>query len=188
MSRFKRFSGAGWFVAGIAAAALLVPTAIGAATVIKYMGIEGQSHSATGGKITSDVQVTTDGQLLTTAASFDDYYVHETLTPINVPIATPPPGKALIVTSVHYSSSGGQPIEQGLVDWIGKGDCVSFTRITVDVVNLDGDAVAVLPFDPGLAIPAGYVLCGLSVPSAGALDFVTVVGYSVPSNTVHRPG
>ncbi len=100
---------AGWFVAGVAVAILLIPTAAGAKAVLKYTGIEGTSGN--------QADVTSAGQLQTAVAGPAAAYnqviaVTNNMTQV---IADPPSGKALMITSIDVNSwnlSGTDPYVQ----------------------------------------------------------------------------
>ena len=188
--KLKGHSGVVWFVSGVAATVLLVPTVIGASTVISYMGIVGQSVSPTGAKVSTQVQASPSGQLLVTPAAADSYYLESTYLYGIGTIGTPPASKALIVTSIHVNMSPHNSTEQFFEAWIAKGTSCQLSLVKkVDNVYLNGDAEAVLPYEPGIAIPSGYLLCGtFGSNSGGGQGTATVVGYSVQSNSVHFPG
>jgi hypothetical protein len=94
-------------------------------------------------------------------------------------VATPPAGKAMIVRDMRIN------VYQDPIP--GPGQYVSVYADTV-CANLVGDVNAgtvgetVLPFDPGLGIPAGS---GLSVVVGGSVGAeVYTDGYAVPANQV----
>lgn len=192
MSRFNANGRPGWFAAGVALAVLLVPVTVAASTVLVVSGtmrIEGQSTSPSS---VNHVQVSQAGQMLTTPATPHEYYLRETgfsADWLHV-IAAPPRGRALIVTSLHLdanpaAASGPEEFRA----WIssGKGGCSGPQLLSVDRVLSAVDGETVLPYEPGVAIPSGDVLCGEMDKGLGSGD-TTAVGYSVPASSVQGPG
>src|SRR5215472_4170837 len=97
MVRIEYIKRLGWLAAGAALAAIALPTAATAAG-LTFTGIEGTN--------THKANVTTDGQLLTTAAGPASCFssnVRDTVQSngVELPVAVPNNGQALVVTSVH---------------------------------------------------------------------------------------
>jgi len=182
----------GWFAAGVAAAALLIPAAVGASTVLIVAGTVGISGGSTFPNASNHADVSQAGQILTTSATPHFYYllesgfggslVHE--------IAAPPKGSALVVTSIHLDANPSGGVPETFTTWVGKQGCGGSPLLRVDRVVTAVDGETVLPYEPGVAIPSGTSLCGEldgGVTSAGVGDS-TVVGYTVPAASVLAPG
>src|SRR5690242_5890087 len=191
MVKIGRISRLGWLAAGVALAAIALPTAATAAG-LTFTGIEGTS--------THKANVTTGGQLLTTRAapaSFFSSNVRDAVQSngVEFPVAVPKNGQALVVTSVHVAVNqllGQLDIGTGAFFYLAGNDpssgldCTnSFVR-SVDSVSPAATGTTVLPYDPGVAIPAGDQLCEVLAASDGdGIDATTYVfGYSVPPTGV----
>jgi hypothetical protein len=88
-------------------------------------------------------------------------------------IGAPAAGQALVITSVHVNTlaTGGQV---GLL--ISSDGCASGTNF--DYVTPGSTGNTVLPYSPGVLVPAGDSVCAF--PDGGPYA-ITVSGYSVPS-------
>ena len=96
-------------------------------------------------------------------------------------VATPPAGKALIVKTVSvdfFGAAAGQYI--GLSIASASTPC---SGSTVQYVDHPEVGLVVLPFEPGLAIPAGKVLAA-NASSVGGTRTVAVTGYTVAASSV----
>jgi hypothetical protein len=166
MSKLKFPHSAGWFVAGVAVAVLVIPTAVaGATAALTFTGIEG----ATGGTLAN---VTKAGQLEVTSAGASQMYVHTIDVNSALPSKIgPPAGDGLIITSIHIWENvtgcryGMDIILHGIKTSIGSSSCTP--------------GVTVLPFEPGLPIPTGQSL----YVTGDGVGF-SVVGYTVPASAV----
>jgi hypothetical protein len=167
MSRVKFLQATGFFVAGVAVAALIFPAAVsGAVAALTFTGIQG----ATGG---TRANVTNAGQLQVTTAGVSQIFVRTTHGSLNeVPaLVLPPLGDALVITSIEI--------------WPTVSDCDLTISATVQGVNtrIATEATCtsgptVLPYNPGLLIAPGH-----SLDVFGAVS-VTVVGYTIPNSAV----
>ena len=133
--------------------------------------------------------VTSDNQLLTTTtdpSAFVNSSFVEVIPASGVPIVGPPSGLAMVVTTIHvdtFADPTPGPGNDILVD-IQPGTTCPFNAQVgsySELVNPPADGETDIPFNPGLALPAGDVLCA---ESSGPQVFVTVTGYLVPSNEV----
>jgi hypothetical protein len=162
MSKFKMAHPAGWFVAGVLVAVLIIPTAVsGASAVLSYTGIEG----ATGG---THANVTPAGQIEVAATAASQMFVRPLDGTSFIPAEiAPPKGDALIVTSINvWGVSGGVLTIYLLAHGV---------KTTLDIAT-SSSAGLVIPFDPGLPVAAG----GKLVISSDSAVHATVVGYTVP--------
>jgi hypothetical protein len=168
---------AGWFVAGVAVAILLIPTAVGAKTVLKYTGIEGTSGN--------QADVTSAGQLQTAAAGPAAAYNQFTLvasgtTPV---IAVPPAGKALMISSIDVDAWALSTIDPYIEMFIDSSSACTppgqITYVGEDDPSASGNTV--YPFNPGLPVPSGYYLCA---QDESMYSDVTVAGYTIPAGEV----
>jgi hypothetical protein len=181
MSKIKNFSATGWLVAGITAALLLVPTTAVAVTATTTI--------IQGGTAAGQASVTAAHQLLSTTVN-PKAYVNTPSLPVDgngdiVAIAEAPSWAALIVTTIHVGTfvdptpGSGQFIQ--LV--ITTGGCPGGQ---VGSFNLDVHPGAIgetdIPITPGVAVPAGDILCAGGVGSVQA--DISVTGYTVPSSEV----
>jgi hypothetical protein len=180
MPKLSEIPGAGWFVAGVAVAVLLIPASVGAAVAFKYVGIEGTS--------TNKVDVTPAGQLKVANAAPSSFLQSATvavgqapnLTPVMV--ATP---EAVIVTVLHLQTaglSGSGTTTFEIRSNSCSGSMVGSYQQNV-TTHVDGSEVDV-PLSPGLPIPAGDYLCA----SATASTSTSVSGYAVPASSVSGSG
>jgi hypothetical protein len=190
MSRIKNMSRGGWIVAGILVATLLVPSGVAVAVVLKYTGIKGANPTTA---TLTPAGVTGAGQLLTTNADPAYSYVNGTPAAQNkgvfqgaglTEVAAPLPTMALIITSIHISAfnvtATGDPFVQFNIQ---SGPCTEATQPgPFDELDTNTSGETVLPYEPGVVVPAGDVVCGESYNGLSAA--VTVVGYSVPGNSV----
>jgi hypothetical protein len=106
-------------------------------------------------------------------------------------VVTPRTGKALVVKTIQVNTmiNPAPGPNEYIVFFVGNSSCTQAGRSN-PVVTPAGLGVTVLPFDPGLAVPAGDVLCGRSNDtSATGLKFgVSVYGITEPSAAVPSPG
>lgn len=209
MSKIKNISATGWLVAGIIAALVLVPTtavAVTATATIIQNGTGAGQVSVTAHRLqTNDeirgysgnnyADVTSDGQLLTTTTTDPSAFVNSSFVAINsqqgfLPIVSAPSGNAMIVTTIH-------------INVVTNPDPGPDTYISLFITNTpacDSQQVGSydermnppsigetdIPFNPGLAIPAGDSLCAATVENGTGLASAefTVTGYLVPSSEV----
>ena len=184
MSKIKNISRAGWLVAGILAALLLIPTTAVAVTTVTMTIIRG-------GTASGEASVTGAHQLLTTTASPNQYVNTHSVTVANttltaVPVASPPSRHGLIVTIIHIDTyADPNPGPETFIDFfIESGTACSGKAVGTydEFVNPPSPGETDIPFDPGLAVPAGDALC--AVPTDGADAKISVTGYTVPSSAV----
>jgi hypothetical protein len=173
LSKLKNMPSVAWLVIGICVTALVMPTAAFAAGVT-WTGIEGQN------KVKANV--TEAGQLLTAPADVTSDFASSRYEMVSGSVYTfyaPPSGEAAVITSVHVSSYGlvaGQ-VDPYIVIATGVSGSCSLSG-GFDEVDPPADGVSVLPFSPGLVVPAGSVVCA----EAFEMDAViTVNGYLVPA-------
>jgi hypothetical protein len=177
MSRLTKVPAVGWVVVGVAVAVLAVPTVAEAKAVLKYTGIEGTSGN--------QADVTTAGQLQTAAAGPAAAYVGtvEDNDTTGVAIAQASPGQAMMITSIAVDSWGLSTSDPYVFIYMpNTSTCGTYTSLSLEAEDDPGsDGNTVYPFDPGLPLPAGDVLC------ASAYDVsttITVSGYAVPASDV----
>ena len=185
MSRIKQMSRAGWVIIGAVIALLLYPSVASAASTV-YDGIIGTSgHKA---------DVTAASQLLTAEAAPGSYFHHtaQASDTANTVVATPPSGRALIVTGLGVDFGSGGNVDQVSL-WIGNATCAStlepIATVSAAIIwNGSGTktegGLQQVPVSPGIAIPASDRLCGTSI---AAIDLIVVSGYSVASSVVTSP-
>jgi hypothetical protein len=204
VSKIKNISRTGWLVAGIIAALLLMPTAAVAVTTATITIIKGgtaageasvtathqlQTNAEIQGTSGNHADVTPDGQVLSTTAEPSAYVnTNEVnLTPGVgfVPVASPPSGDALIVTTIHIDTTSdptpgpGQDVALNIQTGACSGSQVGSYG---QAVNPGSPGETDVPFTPGLAIPAGDALCGAA--NGSVLPEASVSGYTVPSSEV----
>jgi hypothetical protein len=180
VSRIKNISRAGWLIAGAVAALVLVPTvAVATASVVTLQG-------SPSGKKTN---VTGAGQMLTATASPASFFQNASSafgSTTREPVATPPAGLALVVTTIHVdvyydpSPGSGQEIEFN----VETGTSCTGSQVGSYWESLNPPSVQEIdiPLEPGLGIPSGDSLCGITV---GSVDTeASVSGYTVPPGTV----
>jgi hypothetical protein len=108
-------------------------------------------------------------------------------------VAAPPAGKALVVKTIQVDTTFDPAPAPGEVTvfFVGASSC-SGGRIgtSAPTVTPAGLGATVLPFDPGLAVPAGDALCGESLDNqaTGVAFTVNVYGIIEPSAAVPSPG
>jgi hypothetical protein len=186
LSKIKSVRGGTGFVVGLLVAMLVVPSVAVAAT-LRFTGIEGTNGTTS---TLNKAGVTSANQLETSSAGPSSAYSLEAavdfLNDSWVVVAQPPSGDALMVTSIHvdtfYDPTTG-PTEQPeptLDLALFTGSCSGFIGFT-DAISPSTNGETVLPYDPGLPIPAGDSLCGFA---SNLQVSTTAVGYSVPSGSV----
>ncbi len=180
MSRIKNMSRAGWIVTGVVAALVLVPTA--AVAVTNAVIIKG---SPSGIK----ANVSAAGQLLTATANPSSFFQSQDvfLGSAYSPVATPPAGLALVVTTIHvdvYADPSPGSNQVVAFDVQLGTTCSQGTQVGSysQIINPGSLEEVDVPLEPGLGIPAGDALCGLVSGSVGAE--ASVSGYTVPSSSV----
>jgi hypothetical protein len=176
MSKFKNIPGVVWLVIGVLVTLLVIPSTAYAAA-LKFTGIEGTS--------TNRADVTAAQQLLTTEAQPTKYYSdgyggfdgsdHPGL------LAEPSGGEALVVKSVHLSTSTSRSGYWNANIYIGNPSC-ALELAVVDTANGNGPMQTMWPYEPGISIPAGDALCGLG--NGVVIFFTSVTGYQVPASAV----
>lgn len=174
-SKLKTLPAVAWLAIGVCVTAVVMPTAAFASGALTWTGIEGQD------KVKANV--TEAGQLLTAQADINSAFASSPIEVLDdAPLQTiyaPPSGQAAVVTSIHVSSFDlvqGQTTSTAALK-IGSGSCNTLIG-SVDVVDPSSDGDTVLPYSPGLVIPAGDLLCALSVQMSA---FVSANGYLVPA-------
>ncbi len=197
MSRVQLFSKPGWFVAGVVAAFVLVPTATVAAT-LSYVGIQGTSGN--------HANVSASGQVLVAPADAKSYVLAETFLTASgghqqcFVLAAPASGQALVLENVHYSAadvdtpytvssgaaSGATQIDsaeavlviepKGTPCNYGSGYAQVGWATFSQVGNADDS------FDPGVTVPNGYQV---SVEASNVGVAATLTGYHVASTAVN---
>jgi hypothetical protein len=193
MLKINRLPRPGWFVIGVAAAALLMPSAA-AAAAITFTTIQG----ANGNK----ADVSPAGQLLTSQAAPGQFFRSSQQADVSggavdvLSVAVPPAHKALVVTSLHVAVIqllGGQSDGTGVNFYIAQnsssGDCTDSFVASADALFPSVTGTTVLPFSPGMAIPAHDQLCevvadGLSgdlINETAYVDGYTVSPGAVPA-------
>lgn len=193
MKRFRNLSGGTGIVIGILVTLILVPTAAVAAanfTIVRVKGASGQSAN-----------VTHNSQLLTTEADPTSYHlgmVQITGTdPENCQtVATPPPGKALILDHVILADLvTGKPVPDPNLVYDAEGidltvdpvadNCDGTIGADVAVATVNGPGTETISLAPGYAVPAGYELnirFGYWNGSSNTIAYS--YGYTVPANDV----
>ena len=174
MSKFRNIPGLVWLVIGVLVTLLVIPSTAYAAA-LKFTGIEGTS--------TNKADVSPGGQLLTTSADPSaSYNFLSAFSPDYTLAAQPPVGKALMITSLHFDVySNPNPADDPYEEIaLYSGSCVGFIT-TIDEVDPASEGVTVLPYDPGIPVPAGDSLCSDGVSLYGDLE---ASGYTVPSADV----
>jgi hypothetical protein len=180
MSRLKHMPAAGWFVAGVAVAVLVIPAtvgAVGAVAALKFTGIEGTS--------TNKADVTPAGQLqvapVAPASLFQNSYITNLGSGASSVVAAPPTGDALIVDDVHvvvYSTPTSisyyyLEVEAGTACSGAYVGTFHQVFLAAAVGNSDD------PLAPGLVVPSGDSLC-MTVYSPVDIA-ASVSGYTVPA-------
>ena len=151
-----------------------------------------------GGSVTSKIQgsttgnkveATKDNQMLVAEANPSSFYSEYALVPGGGPsqaLVIPPVASAVIVKSIRLSAYS----TSGIAPWSGVfvsagADCSTQSRFLGYVDWTAGvNTTTVLPFDPGVPVANGTVLC---VNGLGATIDATANGYTVPSATVPAP-
>jgi len=181
MSKIKNISAAGWLVAGVIAALLLVPTTAVAVTTATVSIIKG-------GTAMGEASVTPAHQLLSTTANPGAYVNTGFVTSTGgvVIVVSPPSGDALIVNTIHIDTQSDPTpgmlayvslfIETGLAC---TGNPVGTYEQLVNPGSLGETDV---PYSPGLAVPAGDALCAVAQDNLEVN--LSVSGYTVPSSEV----
>jgi hypothetical protein len=151
-------------------AVFAVPTAAIAVTATNVV-----IESATGTK----AGVTPAGNLKTAVAAPSSFFNPDLVTVTSstlVPVATPPPGDALVVTNIHID-----PYAAGEIEITLHSSSCSSTPINGygDQIQIPATGDITIPLDPGAIVPSGDVLCGGVFISAGA--DVQISGYTIPA-------
>jgi hypothetical protein len=166
-----------WIAGGLVAAAMLAPgIAYATATMTQIVGTNG----------TTVAQVSKAKQLYVapsdpnTVVSFSSGYDGST-TSSCLTLATPPTGKALVITDIRYSVSKGSPADHlYLTNTVGCGA----GGTVIDAVLPAGNGEYTFP--AGLPVHATSALSFHVANSSGTEDDVTVYadGYTVPSTVL----
>jgi hypothetical protein len=191
MSKIRSMPKAGWFVAGVAVAVLLIPTTVGAVAAITYNGIEGSNGN--------QAQVTGGGQLLTTEAlpanllggSSND--VASFIIPSGgfQNLFEAPTAKAVVMETLtldvfDWQTSASDSTNYQLFVSTPSG-CVDDDQVGNWLVTVSptGYGDTQLSLSPGVAIPAGDSLCvGGGAVSGFFETSLTATGYLAPSGSV----
>jgi hypothetical protein len=159
----------------VLAGVLFVPGLAAAKTsVLKFVGVQGTSGN--------QADVSRAGQVLTSPADANSYFDSGTYAECGgcIPHAlySPPSGQAGILTSLHVDAFNiTLPGDYAYIQ-IGNSTCSTFIA-NVDVVSPTYSGMTIVPYSPGLVIPAGDSLC----ISANALTAqVSAMGYTVPQS------
>jgi hypothetical protein len=192
MTRIRSMPRSGWFVAGVAVAILLVPTAVGAAAALTYTGIQGSNGN--------QAQVTGGGQLLTTEAlpanllgssSTDSASFIVSTSGGFEPLFEAPTNKAVIVENLTLD----------VYLWTTSASISTFYQLFVSTpsgcadddqvgnwfqyLSPTGYGVTQLSLAPGVAIPAGDALCEAGGTPSGTFEVsLTATGFLAPPNSV----
>jgi hypothetical protein len=157
--------------------AAMIPTGAFAVTTLKNVVINDP-----GGINQAHVDAT--GSLQSSAAPPANFFkFSNVLTHNPMPLAIPPAGTALIVTSIHMDTydDPAPGVGHNVIFRVQDTHCTTRTSI-VDDVTPGGVGMTVLPFETGLAVPADNALCAEQNGSEKA--DVYVFGYTVPASTV----
>ena len=194
MSKIKKIPAVIWFVIGVLAALVVVPTAAYAAA-LKFTGIEGTSGN--------EADVTAAHQLLTTQESPGQFVSYESFSG-SVPnatgcasLVTVPAGDSFVIQNIQVDvSQAEQPQYVSYVNTQGQtayyensissfgvayasSFCPTFpTNITTGEAPAGGIGNVTIPVQPGFVVPAGT---DLMVTTAGVDAWFYVSGYLVPS-------
>jgi hypothetical protein len=134
--------------------------------------------------------VTADGQLLTTTTNPSTFVNSSDVAlsgGVSQPIVSPPTGNAMVVTTIHLAtvsvSTPGAGEDIFLLIQSGT-TCQSSVKVGsyAELVFPGSVGETDLPFNPGLAIPAGDALC--AIVSGDVQAVATVTGYLVSSSEV----
>jgi hypothetical protein len=182
MSTFKSIPRAGWFVAGVTAAVLMIPTAVGATVgvqaALKMTGIEGTSGN--------QADVTGAGQLLTTEAPPSAYAQSSDVLMLTsgglVALAGASGNHSLLISTIHInvdSLSGAGPAV-ALAIFPGTSCPATATGSTWNhLFSAPAVGETDIPYSPGLIVAKGSILCGETLGTIDAT--VSVSGYIVPA-------
>jgi hypothetical protein len=181
MAKIKSMPKAGWFVAGLAVALLLIPTAAGAKAALKFTGIEGTSGS--------QADVTKAGQLQVAAASPSSLYQNGYFANAGgdtfSTVAQPPAGDALIVDHVHIVVEEVPTTGVPMYLTVRTGtNCATGSMVPGLNQPLFAAALGVTddPLTPGALVPSGDSLCLQVYGTANTVDVVgTASGYTIPA-------
>lgn len=141
--------------------------------------------------VNPNLKQTPAGQLLATEVAPSSFYqpapVDYSKSAI-LPVATPPSGKAVVITYLHTDIGEDPTPGQGndVIYIIGNSACTMRVGNWEAIINPATDGEQDTPLYPGLAIPTGESLCateGGGVAAAGGVS-----GYTVPSSEVTRTG
>jgi hypothetical protein len=130
--------------------------------------------------------VNSTGALTVAQASPKNFYVHERFpTGVWSKLATPPAGKALVITSILFDTwavaSPGLGSNIALEMSTTDNSCTSITNTQVADVNPSGVGATTVPFQPGLVVPANRSLCELN-GNPGSLNVeVYAYGFLIPA-------
>ncbi len=173
MSKFKNIPGLVWLVIGVLVTLLVIPTTAYAAGALKFVGIEGTS--------TNKADVSPAGQLLATEASADSLFdsgARNINSSTGALMYAPPQHSAGILMSIHldvYGDAGASTAYESF--YIGPS--CNTEDFLVDSPNPTTVGTVILPYSPGVVIPAGDELCAISTGSIASL--ASANGYTVPA-------
>jgi hypothetical protein len=172
--RLKKVPRSAWLVVGVCITAVVMPTAA-VATALTYTGIKGTSGNK--------ADVSTASQLLTAPATPANYFSNAdtAVVPTEKPIATPPPGDGLVVTSVNLSVFSTPTPGSSVVTFdIEPSGCGGFVGPFQHGVYPSSIGPTEVTFNPGLVIPNGDALCAEG--NVGA--YVDAIGYTGSSAAI----
>ncbi len=177
LNRLKNTPRSAWLVVGVCITAIVMPTAA-VASVLTFTGIKGTSGNK--------ADVSTAGQLLSAPATPANYFANfdqGVTSSTAVPIATPPAGDGLVVTSVNISAYAvTTPGSSYLNITVGPSGCSGALLGTFQHgVYPSSIGATELTFNPGIVIPSGDVLCAADY---GVAAYVNSVGYSGSSAAI----
>ena len=166
-----------WIAGGLVAAAMVVPgAAYATATLTQIVGTNGTTVA----QVSKAKQLYTTPSDPNTAVSFQNSYAGNT-TSSCLTLATPPTGKALVITDIRYNVSAGDSSDLLYVtntSGCGAGGAV------IEAVLTAGNGEYTFP--AGLPVHATSALSFHVANSSGSQDNVAVYadGYTVPSTVL----
>lgn len=191
-----------WRTVALVAGSLLVGSLIGpplvqAATagLVTIQGAKSTNKARVSGtgelSVNPNLKQTAAGQLLVTEVAPSSFYQPA---PINysttafLPVATPPSGKAVVITYLH-TDIGADPTPgpgNDVIYVIGNAACTARVGNWEAIISPAMDGEQDTPLYPGLATPHGESLC--ATEGGGVVAAGGVSGYTVPSKEVTRAG
>ena len=132
--------------------------------------------------------VNPSGALTVAQASPKNFYVHESFPGSSwVKLATPPAGKALVITSVLFDTwadaTPGLGSNIPLMMSKTNNSCATRTNAQVADLNPAGIGGTVVPLQPGLVVPANRSLCVTNGNSSNLSVEVYAYGFLIPASS-----